>query len=90
MTKPRDDRSLRIATVLLRKTDRWVALYANSLRAKIKPRNMYETQDISALLWYNKFIDKSALQTEELEKLPKEMLVALCSGLSENFRILAA
>ena len=28
MTKPRDDRSLRIATVLLRKTDRWVALYA--------------------------------------------------------------
>lgn len=42
-----------------------------------------------ALLWYNKFIEKSALRTEELEKLPKEMLVALCSNLSESFRILS-
>ena len=41
-TKPKGDRSLRIATVLLRKTDRWVSLFAKAI--KYKNHNRHTTK----------------------------------------------
>ena len=50
---------------------------------------MQETQDIQPLLWYPSAMDKNVFTTDELNKLPKEMLVILYSNLYESFRILS-
>ena len=64
MTKPRDDRSLRIATVLLRKTDRWVALYA-VLRNYLKRKD----RQIDRLYTYAKMLRCEAIVRTYLEVL---------------------
>lgn len=50
---------------------------------------MQETQDIQPLLLYNSAMDKNAITTDELNKLPKEMMVILYSNLYNSFRILS-
>ena len=48
-TTLKGDRSLRIATVLLRKTGRWMALYAVE-KVKGKKKNMLSNEEIRQML----------------------------------------
>lgn len=50
---------------------------------------MQETQDIPSLLWYHSAMDKNAFTTDELNQLPREMLVILYANLYESFRLLS-
>lgn len=50
---------------------------------------MQEIQDFQQLSWYNKDMINNTISTDELNQLPREMLVFLYTNLSENFRVLS-
>lgn len=52
-------------------------------------RKLQEIQDFHRLWWYNKSMKNNTIPTNELNQLPKEMLVILYTNLSESFRILS-
>lgn len=52
-------------------------------------RKLQEIQDFHWLWWYNRSMKNSTISTDELNQLPKGMLVILYTNLNESFRILS-